>query len=258
MQWVLYTVLAVVALVYIGGPLLIYFSQKMEGRPNFVELDEHQLPVEITRYLYGMVEEIRKEGFLAEAYLMADTASGVSAYLVMMANRETGDKAMVTALVAAGGMQVVPYVEYSTRYQSGKTVDTLNTETIGSFDPTPAEYKTQVWSVKEPRTLYRIHQHVLKHHAGIASDDEKVVYPRGQALPYLLEVMQEGYEQQVKTGLLRREGNGKEAIYRPTFIGAFKMAYRQLPPFVGSLRQKIQEQGDKILHSYHQADRSLT
>ncbi|GAB4466524.1 MAG: hypothetical protein OHK0029_37960 [Armatimonadaceae bacterium] len=250
MRWVLIGLLVPIVLTYIGGPLLIYFTQKLEGRPNFSELDETNLPEPVTRFLYETVEEVRKEGFVAEAFLMADTAMNISAYLVMMANRETGDKAMVTALVAAGGAQVVPYVEYSTRYRSGKSVDTLNSDTISSFEPTANEYKTQLFTVKEPRTLYRIHRHVLQRHAEIGFNDEKVLYPHGEALAYLLQVMEEGYEEQVKTGLLRREGSGDSLIYRPTPIGAFKMTYRLLPPFAASVRKRVQEHADRILRSY--------
>ncbi|HVF84909.1 MAG TPA: hypothetical protein VM821_02925, partial [Abditibacteriaceae bacterium] len=121
------------ALIYIGLPLLILFSQKMQANPQFVPIDPSNTPADATRYFSSVVPELEKDGFRVSASLgMPNQVPNVRVFLVMLINRGTGDKAMVTLMTPDEGSATL-YTEFSTRFESGQCFDTLNSPTLSAF-----------------------------------------------------------------------------------------------------------------------------
>ncbi len=95
----LWTLAALAVMFYVGLPLLILFSQKMQARPQFVAIDPSNVPLEVTRYFSTVVPELEREGFRVMASLgMPNPAPNVQTFLVMLVHRSAGDKAMVTVV----------------------------------------------------------------------------------------------------------------------------------------------------------------
>jgi hypothetical protein len=255
MNVLLVIVLSIIALVYLGGPLLIFVTQKMKARPRFETLEPSQMPAPVAEYVYSTANALRQAGFVPEAYItLPDAVPNVRAYLIMLTNREAGDKAMVTVLLGhvegqAEGLTNA-YTEFSTRFASGRTVDTMNSRDLSAFPKLPHEYKTQLPHVLDPIQLYDIHCHVMAHHAGIAPNDRKIVYDEGQAIPYLTEVFARSYEEQTAAGILYRTSGGDDEVYRPTWRGAFGMTWGLLFPFLNLRRMQRAAHGNKILASF--------
>lgn len=255
-QWIV-GVLILAALVYVGIPLLIFFTQKMKGRPEMRTLTEADLPPQLTNYLYSTAASLREDGFSGEAYLsLPNPVHNVRAYLIMMANRETGDKAMVTIVTAGRNSidQLTAYVEFSTRFASGRVYDTINSPAIGSFDPGPNTTVTQLWEVPDPHQLYRIHRHILTRMSPPEPGDVPVLYEKDEAVPYLRQVLMESYQKEVNRGILRAVGSGDSIEFMPTLYGAFKISYRQLPPFARMVRDRILKQAHAVLQSFLEAE----
>ena len=239
---------------YLAFPLLIFFSQKMEARPQFLPIQPTEIPSAVLTFLLNSTDALEARGFEPEAYLsLPNQMENVRVFLVLLVDRERGDKAAVTAILArqAFGEQVTSYVEFSTRFASGKLVDTMNSPVIGSFERLPHETKTAFANLKDLALLHNLHRHIIADVAKIAPEDAPVVYERGRAVEYFGEVMVRGYDEQVEAGVLRLdEGAG---VYRPTLAGAYKMTWRALFPLKWILTQARDSRARQILADYRVA-----
>lgn len=251
----LFVVIIGIAVTYIGGPILIYFTQKMKARPRFETLEPSQMPGPVADYVYSTANALRDAGFTPESYLcLPDAVPNVKAYLILLANHAAGDKAMVTALMSE--MPDMPatlgtvYVEFSTRYASGRLVDTMNSRQLSSFPALPHEVKNQFPAIQDPLRLYEIHRHIMAKHAGIADNDRKVMFEPGSAAAYLAQVMAQGYEEQAAVGIMRRTVEADEEIYRPTWYGAFRMTWGLMFPFQSMRRAAISRKSAAILDAF--------
>lgn len=245
-------------LFYVGSPALIRCTQKAKAHPKFEELEASDIPDALAHYVYSTANALRQDDFTPEAYLsLPDQVPNVRAYLILLANRQSGDKAMVTVLMTHAG-DTTPqigtcYVEFSTRYASGTVVDTMNSSTLGAFKPVPREVKTQIPQVQDPHLLFQLHMHVLANFAGVDPGDEKLMYPEGEAARYLADVLTRGYEEQVALGLMYRDEEGGETIFRPTWYGAFYMTWGQLFPIKQVRRWAAAQRANMILRSFRES-----
>jgi hypothetical protein len=241
--------LAIPIFIYLGAPILIRFTQKMAAQPRFYPLDTAGVPPDVLNYFYWAVEALRPVGFVPSAYVaLPQQVPNVQAFLVMLVNPYAGDKAMVTAMY--GTQSGVPrlstrYLEFSTRYEDGRWVDTLNSKTLGSFKESPEGTKTQAPSVQDPQELYRLHQYVM---AKAVPGGKKVLYGEGEAVPYLSRVMIESYDRQVKYGWLALERTG--GVYRPTWLGAYMMTWGLLWPMTAIRRFRMEQKEREVLRAF--------
>jgi hypothetical protein len=245
-------------LYYIGGPILIRLKQKAKAHPKFESLDASDIPDVLAHYVYSTANALRDDDFTPEAYLsLPDQVPNVRAYLILLANRFAGDKAMVTVMMTHQEGKTpqigTHYVEFSTRYASGKVVDTMNSQTLGAFKTLPGRVKTQMPQVQDPHLLYQIHRHVLDRLAGVTPGDAKEMYPEGEAARYLADVLERSYDEQAALGLLYRDEERGETIFRPTWYGAFYMTWGLLFP-IKQIRQMLAAQwANTVLRSFRES-----
>jgi hypothetical protein len=168
----------------------------------------------------------------------------------MLVNRQTGDKAMVTAALGHGVTQIQTcYVEFSTRFETGEVFNTLNSSELNAFRPGPKTTRTQVPLLGDPHVLYELHRFVMsKHGAG----GRKVLYEPGEALDYLARfAFIKSYEQQVERGWLYYDEGGD--CYRPTLKGAYLMTWGLLQPFKAFRKSALHRRARQILEEFGQA-----
>lgn len=235
---------------YAGMPIVIRFAQKMRAHPHLNELDLTTLPPGIGDYLTRTAGALTADGFAEPTYLaMPDQVPNVSAYLIMLVNRASGDKAMVTALFAQNvATPPTLYVEFSTRHENGQVFDTLNSQTVGSFPPGPQTVRTQTPSVQDPHRLLQVHRFVMDR-AAVAGP--KSLYAPGEAVPYLGRVLIESYEAQVKRRWLYLDRAAD--AYRPTWVGAYRMTWPQLWPVKSLLTGRMRREEQAVLRSFEAA-----
>ena len=245
-------VLAAVAIYYLGLPLLIYFQQRLEAHPQFTKLDFHQLSPATAEFLLERTKALLDVGFDEPTVVrMPNPLPNLTTNLIMLVNRATGDKAMVTSIFAepAAAALKTLYVEFSTRFASGDVFNTLNSSELNAFPPSPNTVRTQAPRVTDTQQLFRLHQFVMnKYGAG----GGKIVYDPEQSLDYLANtVLIESYEKQVKRGWLYYDDGAD--VYRPTILGAYLMTWGLLQPFKTVRKMLVRLRERRLLAEFEQA-----
>src|ERR1700730_15360116 len=129
--WLLWP-LIIVSAYYLGVPLLIRSQQRYRAHPELMELDFEELDPEIAKFIRTRTESLIALGFDEPTLVQTRTTTTVSAFLIMLVNRQTGDKAMVTALIGRAAVLVQTlYVEFSTRFENGQVFVTNNSSELG-------------------------------------------------------------------------------------------------------------------------------
>ena len=246
--------LVLIALFYIGGPLLVRFRVRLPGHPKLLSLDMESLPPEIAKFLMARTRDLFELGFDEPTLVhLPNPAPHVTTYLILLVNRPAGDKALVTVVIG----ERAPYeqsfhVEFSTRFESGAEFNTHNISLLLAFPPGPQAVRTQVPSLRDPVRLYELHNFVMNKHV---IHGKKVLYQQGEALDYLARfTFVKSYEEQVQQGWLFYEE--PRDMYRPTFKGAFLLAWGLVQP-VKSLRKiALAWRARRILREFEQASAS--
>lgn len=237
--------------VYLGMPLLILATSRMQAELVTTRFYLDKLRPEVQEHLLKSVGQLKALGFAVETCLMLPaSAPNLRTHLILLTRRETGDKAMVTAIISteSGAARIqTNYTEFSTRFASGRLVDTMNGTTIGSFDPLPHETKVAFAGEQDLARLYALHRFVIEKVVAIPPDDTPQVYPQGEAERYMAEIWKKGFEEQVERGVMRFDGKS----FRPTLRGAYKMTWRQLPPLAQHLARKRDQRAAELLHAFH-------
>jgi hypothetical protein len=248
---ILWLVLLFIALLYIGAPLHIRISQRFAAHPELEALDLKQLDPAIAQFLMSHTVELFNLGF-DEPTLVQIPSPGpnIRSYLIMLVNRQKGDKAMVTAMVAPPLGRSVLYFEFSTRFESGEVFDTHN---IGEllFPPGPKKVRTQVPQVRDAKRLYQLHNYVMDKH-GLGG--KKVLYESGKALEFIADfVFIESFEDYARRGLMYYDPGAD--CYRPTLKGAFLRTWALLQPIKAFRNAALRRRARKIVEEFEQGIR---
>ena len=242
---------AVAAAFYLGLPLLIYFQQKFPAHPEMLELDLEDLDRALAKFLMTRTRALVALGFDEPTTVqIPDAVPNVSSYLIMLVNRQAGDKAMVTVLIAGGPAPMqTAYVEYSTRFEDGVVFDTLNSDQLNAFPPARQAVRTQTPTVSDPAELYRMHQFQMSKHDGGA---KKVVYGRGGGLNYLTSVVLiDSYDKQVERGWLKYDS--RTDAYRTTLKGAYLIVWGLVQPFKALRTLAMRSRENRVLRDFRKA-----
>src|SRR5258708_24573754 len=195
--------LALLAVFCLGLPLLICLEHRYPAHPKLMELDFEEVDPSLGDFLMTQTKALFKIGFDEPTLVqIPNFVPQINSYLIMLVNRQSGDKTMVTALVSQGlvpPLQVL-YLEFSTRFDSGEVFCTHNATEIQAFPPHPKEVPTQVPPVEDSQELYRLHTFVISKHQ---VQGKKVLYEPVQALAYFARfAFLKSCAQQIKTGWL--------------------------------------------------------
>jgi hypothetical protein len=117
----IYWLLLLIPAIYLGIPLMMRFQQKMQAHPALEELDFDRLSPSISQFLMNQTKALYALGFDEPSLVqLPKPVTNVTTYLVMLVNRNAGDKAMVTAVLGHGPAPLKPcQVEFSTRFDTG-------------------------------------------------------------------------------------------------------------------------------------------
>jgi len=251
--WFVLGVLLIVLAFYLIIPLVLHSQQRYPASPQLLEMRFESLKPSLAKFLMTRTHALFELGF-EEATLVKipDPAPHVRTYLVMLVNRPSGDKAMVTAIVGDAGPDAkmrTLYVEFSTRFESGEVFDTHNADELNAFPPAPLAVRTQTPRVIDVAELYELHRFVMKKH-DVRSP--KTLYEPGQTLDYLVRfAFVKSYEQQVKRGWLWYDE--AHDSYRMTVLGSYLICWGLLHPFKAFRRLALQIRERRILAEFDAA-----
>jgi hypothetical protein len=232
----------------LGVPLIVRFQQKMQAHPKLKPLDLKQLDPSISQFLMKQTEALIGLGFDEPTLLEASQAmKNVSQYVILLVNRETGDKAMVTAVIARGATTIQSCaVEFSTRFDSGELFDTHNSPTLPAFPPLPCTMRTQVPMVSDSRELFDLHRYVMNKHS---PSGKKTLFEPGTAREYLVEFAYfRTYQGQAQRGWLHY--SEAEDVFRFTFKGAYLVTWGLLPPIKTMRWAAMHRRARRLLHEF--------
>jgi hypothetical protein len=247
----LWLFLGLVAAYYLVAPMVVRFQQRYPAHPEFTALEFEKLDPSLAKFLMSQTKALFALGFDEPTLIqIPDPAPGVTAYLIMVLNRQTGDKAMVTALVGHGPPEMrLLYLEFSTRFETGELFDTLNSPELGAFPPGPLTVRTQVPQVDDPEALYELHTYVMSKH-DIRS--KKVVYEPNEALDYLTQyAFVKTYDEQVARGWLYYDES--RDVYGLTLKGAYLISWGLMQPFKVLRHAALRSKSRSILQEFYQA-----
>lgn len=244
------------AFLYLVTPILIKFSNVVQGAPKLERMDPAHWPPAVANEMRRHEHDLYNMGFeISERFSMTGATTNVANLLTMFIDRKSGDKAMLTAMWGqVNGVWKLNtiYLEFSTRFRDGRCFDTMNSQVpLGTFVRGAQDVKTQVPQVKEARELYRVHRYVMRKHGATGGAAEKVTYPPGGAENYLRRVWRESHDEQVGFG--RFNYNKAKDVYTPTWKGAYLMTWRLLWPISRIVRARMNRNATALLAEMRQS-----
>ena len=242
---------------YALGPVLIYFTHKQAACPELVPFVPGQtpLPANVDKYFSDACWALHPQGFkIVTGMFMPKQIEHVIAGLVLLVNRQERDVAIVAAIHAEppGMMPFTQlHVEFVSRFQDGRLVQTNNAQTLNAFPPPPNSVNALLPSVQDPRQLYRIHCAQSKLHASgekvLSLDDEL-----GELVRFMQASLIEELENACRAGYMRLVAS--QSVYRPTIKGAYIMTCQELPPLKNIRLARRKHRERKLLEELaHQA-----
>src|SRR6185437_16158394 len=98
--------------------IVLLFHHHLPPPPDLLALSFATLDRQLARFLKRQSDEVLELGFTEPILLrIPNAAPNVISSLVMLINRDSGDRAMVTFIVGQGQKPIqTSYVEYSTRF----------------------------------------------------------------------------------------------------------------------------------------------
>ncbi len=222
-------------LVYGGLPLLIYFTFKNEAQATLesFEPSDPTIPLLVREHFKNACDELMPLGFeYITGMRLPQMADNVMAILIVLVNRPACDAAAAISIYAKANevwdLQT-SYVEYSTRFPSGLTVNTQNSTALSAFPPAAQTFNHRFPTVRDARQLYEVHQRLLQGQ-NLATkvmrlDDEF----GGDAIAFVRSALHQEMLDATKDGYLYLTPDSQH--FRATLKGAYLMTWRELFPF---------------------------
>jgi len=251
---VVLSVLGILAAYLFLTPLLILLTLKLDAHPKVVLFDssEKKPPRDIIKYYENVDRQLVESGFeQLTGVIMPAPLPNVRVILWVYVHHANRDAALVTALwgiADVGEPLKTRYVEILSEYQDGswEQVLTNNNDEVGAFPDQTAHLISRMPQVKQIDQLYRYHQMIVRRE-GLQHGKVLTVMDRyeGDVTRYLQEkVLGQEYARQVKSGYLRLTQSGKH--YKPTFLGAYPMTWKNLYPMKQMIQSKYLRQGKQL------------
>ncbi len=243
-----------IACYWLLPPLLILATQKMEASPELVEYDPEETPPprSVARYFKEEREGLEGCGFRwLSSVLLPNPVPNVRAVLELYAHDRNSDAAMVTAIFGvsdtAPPMQA-RYVEFIAQFRGHDVtmIQTNDNRDVSAFPDSPDEPTFRFPHVKDVQKLYALHQALVDRHGGGARKYLAVLDEfRGNVAEYLrVRVLREGYERQVRGGMLRYDE--RRDCFVPTVAGAYRMTWKLLWPVKPLIQSRYWNWGKRL------------
>ena len=247
--------LAIVALIYVGAPILVRFTMKQKAAPVFEPLDPDRIPPEAARHFEAVGKALSGHGFVkATRLVLSGFTPNATLFLTAFENQATQDAALAVAAyvdVREVTQLKTAYVEFSNGFTDGRSVSTNNTPELSVYREPEWRVMTQFPQVQDLALLYQIHQALVQRASG-----RKKPLPRIDGWDALLrEAVVREMKSQIEPGYLRLSPSGE--FYAPTWKGAFLMTWKLLPPVKGILLRARARRAAKTLAELQPALRRI-
>ena len=221
-QWILFFA----ALMFIGGPLVIWLTFKINASPQIIAVQHEELDPAVRAYFDRAAPALAAQGFTCTAYVnIPNQVGGVQASVALWINRAAGDTASVIASRTIINKTIV--VGFDTQLSDDTRIETSNWAQPGIFAPVPKRKKLHVPGVQDVHRLYQIHRARVER---LSPPDTLAIVPSpGKELEALRQETDDDLRQQVAAGRLYYDE--KRNAYRAHFLTAFPMSWGLTWPF---------------------------
>lgn len=235
--------LAVLALVYVLGPALFYLGYKRPLEPSFVPIED--FPPAFAKEMEGRVRALQVLGLSEQARLsFPSRAHNEPAYFSMLTDAETGDKALVVAIVPRGSLTPrAVYVELSRRLASGDLRTMNSLELHASHRDSSGSSTTWLPQVRDVAALVAMHRHICHK---LAPSERGELYQAGEAGAFLEREMREENAILARDGVLCADEDA--GVWRPTWRGACLLTWKNLWPQAGARRARAKSLATERLY----------
>lgn len=228
--WAGAAVLGMVALLYLGAPLVIYNLTRLSAGDAFQEIDVEAVRPEAHEHFARAGDQLLALGYQPwltlrfSGYAQGENAGHATG--MVYANRPERTLALVSALfqpTPQGAEKILLQAEFSSDAQDGVEYNTTNTRGVAQDAPDPKVTTVQAPGLADLRRLRAIHQALCKGRLlrELPGEDDLIDELNDQLRAKLA--------RREAAGILRREQGG--AVYRPTMWGAYVLTWRLLPPY---------------------------
>jgi hypothetical protein len=235
----IYLLVGIVLLAYLGLPLLIKSTLRINARPVMSPATPKFLGDDVQEYFAAAAEKLQQLKFENAAIFTIEQATpNVTSHVALWPNRTAGQAAAVNVMISRNGdkpNQVKRYVEFLTRVQHSVSITTNNSAELGAFKKTAYCDTLSAQHVPDVAHLYRLHLWREGQIAGLVAP--RALPAAGNEMPWFADMFEESIKRQLDTGYLRFAGEG---IYLPTMQGAYMMTWGQLPP-MNALRRRRED-----------------
>ncbi|HET7296978.1 MAG TPA: DUF4253 domain-containing protein [Gemmatimonadales bacterium] len=243
--WVL---LPVLFAPYWLGPIVVWLTQRAGARPLFEPFvpARHQVPPDVAAALTQTCDALGREGFHVVADLfLAGHVKHVSTRAVLLENGATDEVALAVAAFSAArpARLAACYVELPTKLGDGRSVTVNNNPRAGAFTSARSRIVVRFPDVRDPGRLCRIKRAYLeRYYRGV----ERVPFEhQGDPARLLSDAMVRELEEQVEAGMWWRDDVAQ--VFRPTFVGAWVMSWKLLPPFRAIRTARLRRRAAAVL-----------
>ena len=232
MDYLLVLPLFLMVAYYIGGPVLLYVSLKITANPTFQSVKLTDFSSKELDNFFLVSRRLAADNFgTLDEYVLASDDPDTQTAIMIMAHPETGDRAIITALLIRFNEEWRPlmqWVEFTTHFEDGARICSNNNPGPDWFAPPPEKRIYRFPSVTDARELYRRHRRAVLCHA----PNSPLVYITLDAKSdeWLLRDFRAECEHQRHAGILALDTRNRGA-YRLTLRGAFLLTWRLLIPF---------------------------
>ena len=243
----IYIILGLAALAYLGLPLVIKSTLKINARPSLNPLRAELMPDPAQEYFAETRPKLRELGFeQAECFVMEPSVPNVKPHVTLWINRRTGQAVTANVLIVnvPGDKppQIKKYVEFLTRLDDGRTILTNNSADLGAFKKTASSDALSATRIHDIGQLYKLH--LWRESAlGAKSDTPRSLPAGGTELEWFARGYEESIKRQIETGYLEVL-DAECGLYGPSFQGAYMMTWAELPPMKSMRRSAEDKRAD--------------
>ncbi len=214
--WFLIEVAVVMAAVQLVlAPFVGYFVTRQAAKPQFQSFDIQSPPLLLPPSYTQNIALMEELGFNVVAHLFREgQATSVRSVLALFVNQSEKDMAVAVHMLSeipAITRLAVNYVEFSTYFEEGSEVRTINSKLPMGFVQVPEKKIFRLPHITEPKKLYALHRALS---AQSQPTGNKRLPPAGEEVSDLVARMERDLASEASFGRLRLDDSG--LWYRPT------------------------------------------
>jgi hypothetical protein len=220
---------------YFISPIVIYFTHYHLAHPQYIPFEIEYARQQLPDSYYQHIDSLKALGFSPVAHLYNQgQAPNTTLFLTLFINAIQKDTAAVIQIKPALGT-IAPehYVEFSTEFADGSEVNTHNSRFPGMFSPLPEKEIYRMREIKDPYTLYKIHQYLLRKRPRAAS----ILPSTGEEIDDFCRSAEKSLTRQVDMGYYYLDSTSQK--YRPTLKGAFIQTWKLVWP-IAAIRKFLE------------------